>query len=216
MASFVYIRTKTHQRSSEIKLYLSATILLIATACAPQPSVLLKATQPPIPIVITSEPPVTSLAGSSSSVPVCTCPTGMVTPAQSQSGSISVPPVICNCPAIIVSPPVVANETESSLQDISTKGITLADNGKTFTLHPGDGFLLNLGIDTFDWTVDIDNQNVLSRVRDVMVIRGAQGIYEANSPEQAVLTATSNPSCRNSVPACAMPSILFRVIVVVQ
>jgi hypothetical protein len=207
----------THQRSFEMKLSLIAIILLAITACAPQPVLLPpQATQIPIPVVITSEPPVTSAVGSSTSMPICTCPTGIVTPAQSQPGSFSVPPVICNCPAILVSPPVAVTETVSGSQNIPTSGITLADKGKTFTLHPGDSFLLNLGMDTFDWTVDIDNQNVLSLVKGVMVIRGAQGIYKANNAGQAVLTAVGNPLCRNSVPACEAPSILFRITVIVQ
>ena len=199
-----------------MKLSLIVLILLSITACAPQPTVFPQLTQIPIPIVATSQPAITSVAISSTSMPVCTCPTGIVTPTQSQGGVISLPPVICNCPAILVSPPAEATEAGSDSQNISTNGITLADNGKTFTLHPGDSFLLNLGMDTFDWTVNIDNPNVLSRVKGVMVIRGAQGIYEANSLGQASLTAMGNPLCRNSVPACEMPSIMFRITVIVQ
>jgi len=149
-------------------------------------------------------------------MPICTCPTGIVAPTQSQGGAISLPPVICNCPAILVSPPAVATDAAPDSQNISNNGITLADNGKTFTLYPGDSFLLNLGMDTFDWTVNVDNQDVLSRVKGVMVIRGAQGIYEANSPGEASLTAVGNPLCRSSVPACEMPSIMFRITVIVK
>ena len=199
-----------------MKLSLIVLILLSVTACAPQPTVLPQLTQIPIPIVATSEPPVTSVTISSTSGPGCTCPTGITTPTQSQSGGVSVPPMICNCPAILVSPPSVSHDDGSGSPNISTDGITLADNGKTFILHPGDRFLLNLGMNTFDWTVDIDNQNVLSRVKGVMVIRGAQGIYEANSLGEALLTAIGNPLCRNSVPACEMPSIMFRITVIVK
>jgi len=199
-----------------MKLSLIVLILLGVTACAPQPTVLPELTQIPIPIVVTSQPLAALVTISSTSVPICTCPTGIVTPTQSQSGGVSVPPFICNCPAILVSPSAVATEAGSDSQNISTNGITLADNGRTFTLHPGESFLLNLGMDTFDWTVDIDHQDVLSRVKGVMVIRGAQGIYEANSLGQASLTAIGNPLCRNSAPACEMPSIMFRITVIVQ
>ena len=199
-----------------MKLSLIVLILLCVTACAPLPTVLPQLTQISIPIVVTSEPPVTSVTISSTSGPVCTCPTGIITPTQSQGGGVGVHPIICNCPAILLSPPAVATDGGSGSQNISTNGVTLADNGRTFTLHTGDSFLLILGIDTFDWTVDIDNQNVLSRVKGVMVIRGAQGIYEANSPGQALITATGNPLCRNSVPACEMPSIMFRITVIVR
>ena len=199
-----------------MKLSLIALILLCVTACAPQPTIAPLLTQVPIPIVITSEPPVTSVPLSSASVTVCMCPTGIVTPSQSQGGGVGVPPIICNCPAILLSPPAVGTDDGSGPLDITTNEITMADNNKTFTMHPGDSFLLNLGMDTFDWTVDIDNENVLSSVKGVMVIRGAQGIYEANSLGQAQLTAIGNPLCQNSVPACEMPSILFRISVIVQ
>jgi hypothetical protein len=198
-----------------MKLSLIVLILLSVTACAPQPTALSQQTQIPIPIVATSESPVTSVMISSTSVPVCTCPNGIVTPTQSMGEVIGLPSAICNCPAILVSPPAEATEVGSDPQNISTTGITLADNGETFTLHSGDSFLLNLGMDEFDWTVDIDNQNVLSRVEGVMVIRGAQGVYEANRLGQAMLIATGNPLCRKSVPACAMPSIMFRITVIV-
>ena len=199
-----------------MKLSLIVLILLCVTACAPQPTVLPELTQIPIPIVVTSEPPATSVTMSGTSVSVCTCPTGITTPTRSQSGGVSVPPIICNCPAILVSPPAIATEAGFDSQNISTNGITLADNGKTFTLHPSESFLLNLGMDTFDWTVEIDHQNVLSRVKGVMVIRGAQGIYEAYSLGEASLTAVGNPLCRNSVPACEMPSIMFKITVIVK
>ncbi len=124
--------------------------------------------------------------------------------------------IICSCPAIIVPPPVSPTAAASGTQTIPASGITLGDNGKTFVLHPGDSFLLNLGMDTYDWTVAIDNQSVLSRVIGVMVIRGAQGIFRANSPGRALLTATGDPLCRKSIPVCEMPSILFKVTVLVQ
>jgi hypothetical protein len=104
-------------------------------------------------------------------------------------------PVICNCPAIIFPPTVSATEVESNSQTIPTNGITLTDNGKTFIAHPGESFLLNLGTDVYEWVVDIDNLNVLTRKKNVMVIRNSQGIYEANSLGQAVLTAIGNPLC---------------------
>jgi hypothetical protein len=83
-------------------------------------------------------------------------------------------------------------------------------------MHPGENFLLNLGADIFDWTVQIDNQNVLDRVKNIMVIRGAQGVYEATSPGQAALTAVGDPFCRKSTPACMAPSMLFKITVIVQ
>ena len=56
--------------------------------------------------------------------------------------------------------------------------VTLDDRGKTIQLAVGQSFLLKLG-ETFDWTVNISDQTVISRVRNIMVVRGAQGVYDA-------------------------------------
>ena len=90
------------------------------------------------------------------------------------------------------------------------KTITLDDNGKSITLHVGQDFLLKLG-ETYNWDVQIDNQTVVSRVMNIMVVRGAQGIYDAHVPGNATLSAAGDPQCRSATPACAMPSILFQL-----
>jgi hypothetical protein len=136
------------------------------------------------------------------SLPLCPCPGGT--------------PVICNCPAGLIPPAISSTDIAPTSQAIQTNKITLDDNGKTITLHTGESFLLDLGTDRFNWTVDIDDQNVLSRLKNVMVIRGAQGIYETYDPGRAVLTAVGDPLCRDAVPACMAPSILFKIIVIVQ
>jgi hypothetical protein len=155
-------------------------------------------------------------ASSGTSSAECACPTSMVTPAQPQGGTSHPASEICNCPAILVTPPLPTAGVETTPPAVPTEGITLADNGKTFIVHPGDRFLLNLGMDFYDWTVNIDNQNVLARVKNIMVIHGAQGIFEASSLGEAVLTAIGDPLCRKSTPACAAPSILFKIMVLVQ
>jgi hypothetical protein len=93
--------------------------------------------------------------------------------------------------------------------------ITLADNGNTFLLHPGESFLLELG-NMLIWTVEIDNTEVLSRVKNLAVIVGAQGVYVANRLGQATLSAVGDPACRKSNPPCMAPSMIFRIVVVVQ
>jgi hypothetical protein len=210
-----YVFISINERSKEMRFSPIFLILLTVTACATQQA-LSQVSQMPTPVAVISDTPVSSVTVFSTPIPVCACPTGIFNPTQSQGGAISRPPVICNCPAIILPPTISATEVGSNLDAMPTNGITLEDNGKTFFLHPGESFLLNLGIDVFDWTVDIDNQNVLSRVKNVMVIRGAQGIYEANSPGQAVLTAIGNPFCRKSVPPCMAPSIQFKITVIVK
>jgi hypothetical protein len=125
-----------------------------------------------------------------------------------------VPEVATTLPINVVPPSADVTSLPPAAQTPST--ITLADNGKTFTFHVGDSFLLNLGGNVYDWTVMIDNQDVIALKMGVMVIQGAQGIYDALIPGTATLTATGDPRCRNSRPACMMPTILFEVALVVQ
>lgn len=149
-------------------------------------------------------------------------------PTQDSSGGIiqatSVPITETSIPAIVttveegshITPPVVTGGTGSANNLIPANGITMEDNGKTFTMHVDESFLLNLGMDVYDWNVEIDDQNILSREINIMVIRGAQGVYLAHNLGTATLTATGNPLCLQSSPPCAMPTILFRVRVIVQ
>jgi hypothetical protein len=112
--------------------------------------------------------------------------------------------------------PTPAPVTGTGGEIIPPAGITLADNGRTFVMRPGDEFLLNLGMETYEWSPTVNNQSVLSRVMNIAVIRGAQGIYAAHIPGTAVLTATGDPLCRQSTPACMAPSIIFRITLIVR
>jgi hypothetical protein len=95
------------------------------------------------------------------------------------------------------------------------KIVTLADQGKTITLAIGESFLLKLG-EEYNWEVTISDQSILSRAKNIMVIRGAQGVYDALQAGTVTLTATGDPLCRQSKPPCGMPSILFKITVIVQ
>ena len=88
--------------------------------------------------------------------------------------------------------------------------ITLADNGRTIDLAVGDRVLLQLG-DAYIWAVQIADPAVLSRVVNVTVVKGAQGLYEAKQSGTTTLTAAGDPACRQVQPPCAQPSRLFRV-----
>jgi len=93
--------------------------------------------------------------------------------------------------------------------------ITLADNGTTLHFQVGDRFLLDLG-NGYDWTVNVADQNVVRRIVNVTVIRGAQGVYVAHAAGQTALTAVGDPACRQAKPACAVPSRTFKVTIDVQ
>jgi len=152
--------------------------------------------------------------------------------AETQQEEASAPIVETTIPQIAISPVVSTAIAASSLEAlplplmtetplpggnlIPEEGITLQDGGKTFNMKVGDSFLLNLGSDAYDWTINIDNEEVLRMKMGIMVIQGAQGIYEALAPGTATLDATGNPKCLQSKPACAMPSILFSVTIIVE
>jgi photosystem II stability/assembly factor-like uncharacterized protein len=92
--------------------------------------------------------------------------------------------------------------------------VTLADDGQTTTLQVGGRFLLDLGAE-YNWTVTVDDPAVVSRVVNVLTIRGSQGLYEARQPGRTTLNATGDPICRQAQPPCGAPSRLFRLQVVV-
>lgn len=92
--------------------------------------------------------------------------------------------------------------------------VTLADNGKTINMNSGDGFMLNLGSDVYDWSVQVDNENILGLEQDN--VTGIVGIFRARAPGSAILTAFGNPKCINSTPPCMSPSIMFTITVIVQ
>ena len=88
--------------------------------------------------------------------------------------------------------------------------VTLENNNQTIELKTGQTFLLKLGEEHM-WNVEIDNDNVVSRVKNIAVIRGAQGVYEAKMPGTAILSAAGDLPCREEVPPCAAPTILFKI-----
>jgi len=95
-----------------------------------------------------------------------------------------------------------------------SKIVTLADNGLTITLQVNETFLLELG-EGYDWNITIDDQSIVSRVPNILVVRGAQGIYRAHKEGSSTLTAIGDPVCRETSPPCAAPSREFRINVVV-
>jgi hypothetical protein len=87
--------------------------------------------------------------------------------------------------------------------------ITRADDGSTVALRVGDRFLLQLG-EEFNWNVTISDPSVVKRVPNVLVVRGAQGIYEAERAGETDVTATGVLNCPPNQP-CPQLAALFRV-----
>jgi hypothetical protein len=93
--------------------------------------------------------------------------------------------------------------------------ITLADQGKTISLAVGESFLLDLG-EGYDWTVTVSDQSVIDRVKNIAVIVGAQGVYEALAPGTTTLSATGNPQCSATQMPCPDLAIAFSITVIVH
>ncbi len=93
--------------------------------------------------------------------------------------------------------------------------VTLDNTDETVSLHVGQTFLLNLG-EVYNWTVTVADPSILSRKVNVTEIKGAQGIYQALAVGQTVLSAAGDPVCRQSKPACGMPSIMVTFNIVVE
>lgn len=93
--------------------------------------------------------------------------------------------------------------------------LTLADNGRTIAMQPGEQFLLFLG-DDYLWNVAPADPGILSRDEGKQTIEGAQGVYVARAPGTTALNAVGDPACRLAEPPCLAPSISFTVNVEVQ
>jgi len=128
------------------------------------------------------------------------------TPANTTSSGVTVTGVAVT--AVSASPLPPTGETPSP----DHSQVTLADNGTSITLHVGDTFLLNLGED-YNWNINVADQTVISRVKNIAVIRGAQGVYQALKAGTTTLMAGGDPACRQSNPPCMRPSIAFELTV---
>ncbi len=184
-------------RHTTILTLLAAVALgLAATACDPQPLAAAPSTPPP-----------------ASATPGPTQPAASV-PSTTPSGSGAATPAATDAPtqAQLTPEPTLTTPGEPAAGD--AKIITLDDNGKTIQMSVGESFLLKLG-EQYEWAVTVSDQNVVSRVKYIAVVRGAQGVYDALQAGTATLTATGDPACRQSQPPCMMPSRLFTLTIVV-
>jgi hypothetical protein len=220
------------------------TAMLAASGCAPQPSSVGSSTPVATPGVAATSGGVVNIPATLTPVTPTADGQTVATPTVSASGAAASgafaitpePPTDTPVDSIVGGPTVLtvtvgSGGAESSGGTVltpepptdtpvdTTAGgptvVTLDDQGKTIQLAVGQSFLLKLG-ETFDWTVNISDQTVISRVRNIMVVRGAQGVYDALKAGTVMLTATGDPPCRQSHPPCAAPSLLFEVTIVVK
>jgi hypothetical protein len=141
-------------------------------------------------------------------------------PPTESSGGVGVSTGSGDMVTVIAPPPPTTLPPTPEGNTGDTLTVTMADNGKTISLHVGQEFLLMLGqtIDQPDrlWSLNIEDQTVISRVMGIMVIRGAQGLFKANQPGHSGLSAVGDLPCRQSTPPCMAPSLSFHADFVVK
>jgi hypothetical protein len=128
---------------------------------------------------------------------------------------LRVPPTRAPRPSSATTGPAASPSGVVSASLSASATVTLAEDGRTITLLPGQYALVNLGSE-LDWTVHVHDETIVSRVAGITVVRGAQGIYQANRVGQTVLSATGDPACRKAQPACAQVSRTFTVTIIVR
>lgn len=113
---------------------------------------------------------------------------------------------------------LLASSTVQSNTPTATQNmvLTLNNNNNIITLNVGDAFLINLGDDSYEWTMAPNNSSMISLVKNTALVKGAQGLYRAEKIGETELSFVGEPLCRKSTPACTMPSKLFRVKIIVK
>jgi hypothetical protein len=93
--------------------------------------------------------------------------------------------------------------------------ITDADNQRTIQLAVGGTFQLKLN-SRMNWSIAIDDQQILAPVPNAKLDAGVQAIYQALRAGRTELWASGEPPCRQATPPCMMPTIEFHLTIVVQ
>ncbi len=159
----------------------------------------------------------TACAAVSPTVPAATAVTGAPAQATIINPSATPQPILTSTPETPAATETISSEGPTSgptTDGAATQTITQRDNRRTITLQVGDRFLLNLG-DTMDWQLQIDNPAVVSRVPNVLTVKGSQGLFQAHAIGQATLSATGDAPCRKATPPCMLPSFSFQLQIVV-
>jgi hypothetical protein len=131
-----------------------------------------------------------------------------------QPPSPTVPPPTATKSLPVATPPQLT-ATSGPVPPNGPRTVTIDDAGKTIDLKVGDSFLLALG-DAFEWNVTIADPSIVSRQVNILVVRGAQGVYNAHKVGRTTLQAVGDPPCRKTKPPCGMPSRAIEITLVVH
>jgi hypothetical protein len=144
-------------------------------------------------------------------------PTFVLPPPTGGGGDVIVGGSVESGPAVTGVPAGTEPTTDAppATDESGELAITLADNGKTITLKTGQTFLLKLDM-AFNWAIDLKGGDVIIQVMTFAPIPGAQGMYSANRPGTASISAIGSLPCHSETPPCMAPSPLFEVTLVVE
>jgi hypothetical protein len=153
-------------------------------------------------------PPVGSVNGQ----PATTTSVATISPsatAYSSPGSVVYPS------ATTVAPPR-ATTTTAPPSTGDTVMVNQDDNGKTFTLRPGQHLVVSLSDASWQWSEpDTDNGAVLARTA-VSANPGSDHVtasFDAKKSGQAHVSASKDAPCRTSNPPCMVPTYLWQITV---
>lgn len=94
--------------------------------------------------------------------------------------------------------------------------VTLENKEKKISLNIGDTMLLKFGNENFDWNITVEDQKIIDRVKNVMVMSDAQGLYKAAAKGNTNFIVKGEPKCFKTAPQCALAPVSFKVNVEVK
>ncbi len=159
------------------------------------------------------------LAASSLALAACTPLPPGAAPGATALPASETPATPVTLTSIVTSTPAAtapaSAETHSAPPEQVSPAISLEQNNTTLVLQVGGRFLLKLG-ETDRWNITIDHPEVVSRVQNITVVKGAQGVYEATQAGKAILNAAGTQVCDPSQGACSHLVILFTLNIIVS
>ncbi|MDB5260327.1 MAG: hypothetical protein JWN37_558 [Candidatus Nomurabacteria bacterium] len=91
--------------------------------------------------------------------------------------------------------------------------ITQSNNNTIVRIKKGERFLLKLG--EMNWNISLSNPNIVERVKNIAVMKDAQGIYEGKTLGTTDILGEGRPIC-NQGEMCAQFIINFKVTIIVE
>ncbi|MGI8662174.1 MAG: hypothetical protein ACR2LQ_03065 [Acidimicrobiales bacterium] len=149
------------------------------------------------------------------------------TTAASTSTSLAVPGTIApnrsvvSPPATVISPTPTTQTTQPATTTMpvssgDTVTVTQDDNGKTYTLQPGQHLVVSLTAPGWTWSApDTDNAKALARTA-VSANPSADHVtasFDAKTTGEAHVSASKDAACRQSSPPCMVPTYLWQITV---